>query len=50
MNEDWQFGRCPVCDAIVSLDPNRNVLCDRCYQEENRQSVVGTSDLRIREA
>jgi hypothetical protein len=33
MNKEtnWQFGRCPVCDAITSLDPENNQLCDRCY-------------------
>jgi hypothetical protein len=39
MNEkkeaNWQFGRCPVCDAIVSLDPTQNKLCDRCYNDRS---------------
>ena len=30
-DKDWQFGRCPVCDTIVSLDSTQNKLCDRCY-------------------
>jgi len=26
------FGRCPICNAIVSLDCTRNVKCDACHQ------------------
>lgn len=37
---DWQFGRCPVCDAIVSLDPERNVLCDACHVGRGQQAVI----------
>lgn len=37
-NEDgWKFGKCPVCDAITSLDPDNNQLCDRCRYDR----VVG---------
>lgn len=33
----YTFGRCPVCDAIVSLDSEQNILCDRCSYDK----VVG---------
>ena len=38
--EKQMFGRCPVCDAITSLDPQKNQLCDRCYQEHNKEIVA----------
>ena len=40
MNKEWQFGRCPVCDAITSLDPENNQSCDRCYSERSQQNCL----------
>ena len=31
MNSNELFGKCPVCQAIVSLDATNNVKCDACY-------------------
>jgi len=37
------FGRCPICDAITSLDPEKNQLCDRCYGDIKRQNDADDS-------
>ena len=36
------FGRCPECGAIVSLDSKCNVLCDRC-RTSTTQRIIGRS-------
>lgn len=37
---NWQFGKCPVCRAIVSLDSSCNVLCDACYVGRGQDAVI----------
>ena len=38
--KNWQFGKCPRCDAIVSLDPDCNVLCDSCRICRSTKAII----------